>query len=158
MDFLYYFNTKIRIFHKIKSFLFFYKMGITGDLKDYKKKYDETLEVQMKSMEVWLKRVENQHLRSNVRCTETVTRETKQMKLETSPPQPQPQPQPQPRPPESTPNASCMICMNTYDDDSHRQIGLIPCGHCICKSCLKPSMTRCCYCRRDMKGTLPLYN
>jgi len=53
---------------------------------------------------------------------------------------------------------SCMICLDTYDDDLHRQVGLVPCGHSVCKFC-SPSMPGkpCSYCKREVNGLLVLF-
>ena len=51
---------------------------------------------------------------------------------------------------------TCIVCFEDFDDDQHKVIAFIPCGHTSCLICSK-RMSECHVCRKPISTKIPIY-
>ena len=61
-------------------------------------------------------------------------------------------------PASSTPGEkpNCIVCFEEYDDEQHKVIAFLPCGHTVCMKC-STKMTQCHVCRKAIASKIPIY-
>ena len=50
---------------------------------------------------------------------------------------------------------SCIVCFEDFDDDQHKVIAFVPCGHTSCFICSK-KMSQCHVCRKPIASKIPI--
>eukprot|EP00800_Vazella_pourtalesii_P019939 TRINITY_DN6926_c0_g5_i1.p1 TRINITY_DN6926_c0_g5~~TRINITY_DN6926_c0_g5_i1.p1 ORF type:complete len:208 (-),score=32.80 TRINITY_DN6926_c0_g5_i1:95-670(-) len=51
---------------------------------------------------------------------------------------------------------NCIVCFEEYDDEQHKVIAFLPCGHTVCMRC-SAKMTQCHVCRKAIASKIPIY-
>ena len=51
---------------------------------------------------------------------------------------------------------SCIVCFEDFDDDQHKVIAFVPCGHTSCFICSK-KMSQCHVCRKPIASKIPIF-
>ena len=51
---------------------------------------------------------------------------------------------------------SCIVCFEDFDDDQHKVIAFVPCGHTTCLKC-SGKMSQCHVCRKPISNKISIY-
>ena len=51
---------------------------------------------------------------------------------------------------------NCIVCFEEYDDEQHKVVAFLPCGHTVCTRC-SMKMTQCHVCRKAIASKIPIF-